>query len=89
METKAKLQKLKFALGQTRRQVDEALQVVDGLEADLHPSFLQWRCDGCGYMKHFTRPSTVLHVGSVQGAAVLGFHLGRDEHLPPRNLRCN
>jgi len=32
METKAKLQKLKFAPGQARRQVDEALQLVEGLE---------------------------------------------------------
>jgi len=56
-------QKLWEPTCQTRRHVDEALEVVEGLEGDLDPTFLQWKCDGCGYEKHFTRASTVAACG--------------------------
>jgi rubrerythrin len=75
-ETRSKLQKLKFALGQSRRQVDDALEVVNELESDLDPKYLLWKCDGCGYRKHFTRPSTVAACGSCPRCGGPGFSPG-------------
>jgi hypothetical protein len=54
-----KLQKLRMAFAQIRRQTEAAMDELDALELLLDPRHAMWRCDGCGYEKHFTKPSSV------------------------------
>jgi tetratricopeptide (TPR) repeat protein len=48
---KAKLEKLRFAFGQIRKQAESALTELAGLSELLDPKCLRWRCDGCGFEK--------------------------------------
>ena len=43
-----KLQKLRMAFAQIRRQTEGALEELDALELLLDPRNAMWRCDGCG-----------------------------------------
>jgi hypothetical protein len=58
-DTWLRMRKLAFALGQIRLQVEEARAELDGLEEALDPRFARWRCEGCGYTKHFVKPASV------------------------------
>lgn len=42
---------IREALEQARDRLDYALQRLGPASA------LRWRCTGCGYLKHFTRPT--------------------------------
>lgn len=59
-EIKARLEKLRFAFGQIRRQADAALEELDALAELLDPRCLRWRCDGCGFEKLFTKPAAAV-----------------------------
>lgn len=59
-EVRSKVQKLRFALGQIRRQVDTALEETGALDSVLDPQHSVWKCDACGYTKHFTKPASLV-----------------------------
>ena len=54
------MQKLAFNLGQIRLHVEAAREELEALEAVVNPRYSKWKCDGCGYEKHFTKASTVM-----------------------------
>ena len=59
-EVRRRLEKLAFAFGQIRVRLEEAWEELSALRASLDPRFVNWRCNGCGYEKHFTKPTTAV-----------------------------
>ena len=49
------LRPIREAIEQARVHIDSALRRLQPLE---ETRYLRWRCSGCGYLKHFTRPTT-------------------------------
>ena len=58
-ELREAFRKARYALSQAGMQIGAALDALAQLESALFPKFYRWRCAGCGYSKHFTKPSTV------------------------------
>ena len=48
------LRPVREAIEQARTHIDSALRRLQPLEENR---CLRWRCSGCGYLKHFTRPT--------------------------------
>lgn len=59
-EGRSMLRDLGCALGKIQRGVNEAKEQLTALESLLDPRVANWKCDGCGYTKQFTKPTTVV-----------------------------
>jgi len=52
------MEKLNFEAAQLRNRADGILEELKVLKKVLDPVSPHWKCDGCGYTKHFTKPAT-------------------------------
>jgi rubrerythrin len=59
-EERSKLQRLGYSLTRIQRDADEAKEQFHALESSLDPRVANWKCDGCGYQKNFTKPASVV-----------------------------
>ena len=66
-EARRHIEKLAFELGQVQRHAQEAENELAALKLVLDPKSVNWKCDGCGYEKHFTKPMLVIHAHGAKG----------------------
>ncbi len=59
-EERSKLQRLGLSLTRIQRDVEQAKEQLCALESSLDPRVTNWKCDGCGYRKNFTKPASVV-----------------------------
>lgn len=59
-DERSKLQRLGLSLTRIQRHVEVAKEQLGALESSLDPRVRNWKCDGCGYRKNFTKPASVV-----------------------------